>query len=378
MTLFLMMPSVVAAQTAKPQRLAIGRVMRPSAQGAPVPVSGLWIVLHRVGSDNAAPLDSARSSADGRFRISYTPSGAEDALYFVSARYAGIAYFSPPLRADTVRGGDADVIVYDTSTDTTTLRVQGRHFVMSMPRGSRRDIAEVFEIENEGTHTVVARDSLTPIWTTHLPTEAESISVAPGDIGAGAVAFRQGRAELFAPMSPGVRQLVLTYKLPDNAFPVSQPLGRPVSVLEVLLEEPRAEVEGARLSEVAPVSIDGRGFRRFLGQDVAASAVIRVKAPPAIARNQTAMAVLSVAMAVSMLVAFGLWYARRHRLRVTPSVNAARPQSDVERLVAELATLDARFERAPEQGDGRARYERDRAALKDRIARALADEKAPA
>jgi hypothetical protein len=248
---------------------------------------------------------------------------------------------------------------------------------MSMARGSRRDIAEVFEIENEGTHTVVARDSLTPIWTTHLPVEAESISVAPGDIGAGAVAFQRGRAELFAPMSPGVRQLVLTYKLPAKAFPVSQPLGRPVSVLEVLLEEPRAEVEGARLSEVAPVSIDGRTFRRFLAQDVAASAVIRVKAPPAIARNQTTMRVLSVAMALSMLAAFGIWYTRRHQLRVTPPLNALRPLSEVERLVAELATLDARFEREPENSDGRARYERDRAALKDRIARALAEEKAP-
>jgi len=367
---------VAVAQGARPQRLAAGRVMRPSAQGAPVPVAGQWIVLHRVGSDWAAPLDSAKSAADGRFRISYTPAGADDALYFVSSRYGGIAYFSPPLRADTVRGGDADVIVYDTSTDTSTLRVQGRHFVMSMPRGSTREIAEVFEIENEGTHTVVARDSTAPIWTTHLPTEAESVSVAPADIGAGAVAFRQGRAELYAPMSPGVRQLVLTYKLPAKAFPVSQPLERPVSVLEVLLEEPRAEVEGAKLSEVAAASIDGRNFRRFLSQDVPASAVIRVKAPPPIARNQTAMRVLTAVIALVMLGAFTFWFAQRRQLRATP--NAQRPTSDVERYVADLAAMDTRFEKEPASAESRARYERDRAVLKDRIARALAEENTPA
>jgi hypothetical protein len=337
-------------------------------------------VLHRVGSDGAAPVDSTQSAADGRFRIAYRPSGAEDALYFVSSRYGGIAYFSPPLRADTVRGGDADVIVYDTNTDTSTLRVQGRHFIMSMPRGSTREIAEVFEIENEGTHTVVARDSTTPIWTTRLPAEAESVTVAPADIGAGAVAFRHGRAELFAPMSPGVRQLVLTYRLSTKAFPVSQPLERAVSVLEVLLEEPRAEVEGARLAEVAPASIDGRTFRRYLGRDVPASAVIRVKAPPPIARNQNAMRVLAVVLAVGMLAALGIWYTRRHQLRATPPppANAQRPTSDVDRLVAELASLDARFEREPPSGDARARYERERAELKDRVAHALAGANTPA
>lgn len=300
-----------AAQNGPPARIALGRVTRPSPEGPPVPVPGLWVVLHRVGSDQAAPLDSARSGPDGRFRIRYTPFGAEDAIYFVSSRYEGIAYFSPPLRADTVRGGDADVIVYSTTTDTTSLRIQGRHFVMSMPRGSRREIAEIFELDNEGTRTVVARDSTTPIWTVHLPAESESVTVARGDIGAGAVVIQNGRAELFAPLSPGVRQMVVTYQLGAKAFPVSRPLERPVSVLEVLLEEPRAHVEGARLTEVAAASIGGRTFRRFLGQDVTGSAVMRVSAPPPIERNQNAIRVLVGVLALTMLGALGLWYARR-------------------------------------------------------------------
>src|SRR5437762_6347351 len=116
-------------------RVAEGRVVRPSKSGAPAPVAGQWVVLHRVGSDRSAPLDSTRSATDGRFRFRYRPFGAPDALYFVSARYAGIAYFSPPLRGNVVRGGDADVVVYDTTTDTTSLRLVGRHFVLSAPRG---------------------------------------------------------------------------------------------------------------------------------------------------------------------------------------------------------------------------------------------------
>src|SRR3954465_5462235 len=108
--LALLAPHAIGAQRS---RLAEGRVVRPGAK-EPEPVPGQWVVLHRVGSDRAAPLDSARSGADGRFRIRYLATGAEDALYFVSSRYDGIAYFSPPLRTDTVRGGDGDPLVSHT------------------------------------------------------------------------------------------------------------------------------------------------------------------------------------------------------------------------------------------------------------------------
>jgi len=366
--------SVSAQQSA--ERIAEGRVTRPSPgpEGRPVPVVGQWVVLHRVGSDRAGPLDSVKSGPNGHFRLRYSASGSEDALYFVSSRFRGIAYFSPPLRAAVVRGGDADIIVYDTTADTTKLTLQGRHFVLSQPRNGKRQVAEVFEIENAGTHTVIARDSTTPLWSTHVPAEAESLSVAPGDVGAGAVAFRNGRAELYAPISPGVRQLVITYFLPAAAFPVSQPMQRGVTILEVLLEEPRADVEGARLREMPPAQIDGRAFRRFLGQEVPASAVIRVSAPPPIGQHRTALFALAGLLALAMLGAFGVWFARP---RFRPS-NIPHPTSTVESLIARMAAMDARFERAkPEAADERAAYVHQRALLKEQIAAALAAEKQP-
>jgi hypothetical protein len=337
-----------------------------------MPVAGQWVVLHRVGSDRSAPLDSAKTDRGGRYRIRYARSGDPDALYFVSARYDGIAYFSAPLRAPIVRGGDADIMVFSTATDTTLLRVQGRHLVVSAPRGVRREVAEIFEIENAGYRTVVARDSTSPAWSTVLPAQAESASVAPGDLSAGAVSFRGGRAQVFAPISPGVRQIALTYLLPANAFPLLIPLGRPVSVLEVLLEEPRAIVEGAGLAEVAPAAIDGRMFRRFLAQDVPAQAVMRVSAPPPVERDLKALRVLALATALAMLIALGIWMARRKK--TSPISHFPFPISTVDVLLAELSTLDARFEGAPASSAGRAAYEQQRTVLKDRIARALAAE----
>lgn len=356
-------------------RVVEGRVTRPGADGRPVGVARQWVVLHRVGTKGGAPIDSARTARDGRYRITYRADAADpDALYFVSSRYADIAYFSPPLRGARVSGGDGDVIVYETTADTSKLNVQGRHLVVSAPRGGRREIAEIFELENPGTQTVVAKDSASPIWWTPLPARAESASVAPsGDITSGAVVFRDGRAEIYAPMSPGVRQVALTYLLDADAFPLSVPLQRKAGLLEVLLEEPRSSVEGAGLTEVAPATIEGRQFRRYLAQGAIANAVMRVSAPEPIQQTRRGLAWLGVGTAIAMLVAAVVWLRRaRGRALVIGIPHSA---TEAERLIAEIAALDARFERSPTD---RGEYEEKRQRLKSRLATALAAEKEPA
>ena len=355
--------------------------MRPGETG-PVPVARQWVVLHRVGTDSAAPMDSMQSDASGRYRFRYARFGDPQALYFVSARYDGISYFSPPLRADTVRGEDADIIVYATTPDTSFLRMQGRHFVVSSPRNGRREIAEVFELENAGTQTIVAADSVRPLWSVNLPAAAESASVAQGDVTAAAVTFRRGRAEVYAPISPGVRQLVLTYVLRDDVSPVAVAVERPTGVLEVLLEEPRATVDGAGLREVAPGNIEGRQFHRYLAQDVTPPAVFRVTMPAMSSPDRGAMYTVAALVAFAMLGSLLVWFVRNRKPRA--AVGEPRPASrepgaenrgavsTSQRLLAELATLDARFESG--NMTDRAAYDRERARLKSLIAHALAEE----
>lgn len=349
--------------------IAEGRVRRPGDQ-RPEPVAGQWVVLHRVGTDRAGPLDSIRSDAAGRFRFRYRRSGSPDALYFVSSTYRGIAYFSSPLRTAVARGGDADLLVYDTTTNAGALRVQGRHLVVSGLRDGRREVAEVFELENDGKRTIVPRDATHPAWFIHFPAGAESLKVVSDDVSAGAVSLQRGRGEVYAPISPGVRQLVVTYRLPPGAFPLSLPMEQPVALLEVLTEEPRGVVEGATLAETSAAQIDGRLFRRYVAQNVAASAVVRVSVPAASEGSATASIVLALAMAAAMGGAL-VWRSRRRAASTAAPIPAMSP---AERLVAELAALDARFERSGGDAADRREYERARADLKSRVSAALADE----
>ena len=370
--LALMTGAALPAEAQSRARMAEGRVLRPGA-AEPQPVPGQWVVLHRVGADRAGPLDSVRAGADGRFLFRYEATGSPDALYFVSAMYGGIAYFSPPLRTAAVRGGDADIIVYETTRDTSSLRVQGRHIVVSQARGPRREIAEIFEIENQSTRTVVASET-EPSWTTAIPDDADSVSLAPGDVSAAAMRFTKGRAELFAPLSPGVRQIVIMYLLPNDEFPVSFPLQRPTALLEVLLEDPRGTVAGVPLREVEAATIEGRTFRRLLGQDLGANAVVRIDMPSPPGRDARVLGVVIAAVAGLMLIALGGWFARRRVRR--PRMPGGRPvpsRTEVDRLVGELAALDASHERAG-TGAADAEYQQRRADLKAQLQRALAEE----
>jgi hypothetical protein len=369
---------VLLAQTPAIDASVEGRVSRATAE-RPVPVAGQWVVLHRVGADRSAPLDSVRTGRAGTYRLRYQRTGDPNALYFVSARFAGIAYFSTPLRVARVSGGDADIIVYETTTDASELRVQGRHLVVSAPRGNRREVAEVFELENGGARTVLPRDSTTPSWFVVLPERAESVHVAPGDLSTAATTIRNGRAEVYAPISPGVRQLVLTYRLPPEAFPLARPVGNTVSVLEVLLEEPRAIVDGAGLGEVAPASIDQRMFRRFLAQNVSASGVMRINAPPPVEQNQATVRILGIATASAMLLGIGIWASRRRRSAPIAGfphpLRGYAPVSAVDVQLAQIATLDAQFDDATATAEARAQYRQRRAQLKDQLATTLAAEK---
>ena len=358
--------------------------MRGTAAG-PQPAAGVSVVLHRVGSDRAGPLDSVRTDARGRYVFRYQPFGSNDALYFASASYGGIAYFSTPLRKAVERGDDADITVFDTTSRPVDIHVTGRHLILGAPgeRG-RREVVEVFELGNDTSVTLVSRDTTTPVWTTHLPAGAVEPKMNPsGDIAPGAVVFRGNEVHVFAPLSPGVRQLSFAYVMPASAFPVSVPLERPTAVLEVLAEEPLVSVTGARLAEVDPVVVSGRNFRRLLAHEVAPNAVMRIDVPTSTTDIRNRFVVIVAATSgLAMLVALAFALRGRHSRAATPlapsAMQSAIPAlSASEALVREIALLDARFEQhSSPPADERSRYEAERAVLKARLVSALAAERA--
>lgn len=248
-----------------------------------LPVSNVMVILHRVGSDRAAPLDSIRADSDGRYRFGFTRTGDEQALYFVSATYGGIAYFTPPLAHSVVKGLEAEIAVFDTTSGPVPISSRGHHVVVSaVDANGMRSVTEVYELANDSSVTRVASavgDG--DVWSAVVPAQARDFQVSKGDVPAQAVKFERGRARVFAPIAPGIKQLAFTYSIPASAFPLSVPIVRDTEIFEVLIEEEKGSVTAPNLKEQDPVAIERRSFRRFLAADVPANSVSIIDLPAA-------------------------------------------------------------------------------------------------
>ena len=145
-------------------------------------------------------------------------------------------------------------------------------------QGGARPVTEVFDLSNDSSVTRVAADDSprNAVWSVILPERARHPVVNDGDVTAQGVKFEGGRALIYAPFAPGLKQLVFSYTLPANAFPLSVPLQRATSVLELLVEEPEATIRGARLRAMPPVIVEGRHFLRYLASDAPANAVVTI------------------------------------------------------------------------------------------------------
>lgn len=307
--------TVVQADTpaAGSLRRVFGQVVHPNGAGV-APVGQERVTLHRVGSDTAGPMDSTRTDAQGHYTFSYRTRGAPDAVYFVSATFDGIAYLSQPLTKSVVRGADAAITVYDTTSRPVPLHVRGRHLVVSSPAATGlRSVVEVFELSNDTSVTLIAPTAAgdRPTWSMELPAGAQGFQVGQGDVSADAVSLIGRRVAVYAPIAPGLKQMSFAYTLPPSSFPLARSLPRGAVVLEVLLEEAGARASGVPLREQAPVAVEGRLFRRFLGQDIGDGAVLRVSVPQVFNnRRQVYIAVIVIALGAAMLGALAFAFRR--------------------------------------------------------------------
>jgi len=388
-------PSVSASAAtgaAQGNRSVDGRVRRPVAVGGDStgmgPATAAWVTLHRVGKDSAGPIDSIRTDAQGRYRFRWRPFGADDAVYFASVTFGGIAYFTAPLRNAVIGGDDAEITVFDTTSRAFPLAVKGRHLIIgALDSADTRTVIEVFELSNDSLRTLITDESgatPTPTWQLTIPQAAQDVRVTEGEISPDAFAYAAGRVSVFAPIAPGLKQVAFSYKLPASSFPINFTAERGAVVFEVLLEEPQGTVRGDGFTMVEPVTLENRTFRRFLAQDVKPAGSVTIELPTTRTPGRNLyIAGLLVAIGFLMLLVLSRAMQRRANRHVgtviTPGVLRAKAAERVpevplaDRLAQEIAALDATFARQATPSDSvRAAYEERRQELKDALSEALA------
>ncbi len=278
-------------------------------RGGGVPLSGRWVVLHRVTMQEGGAIDSTRTDAAGRWRLRLA-SVDTAAIYVVSSFYAGLAYFSQPIRPVAGRSTTADpLIVYDTSSSGPPLVLRRRLVTIAHAhRDGSRDVLELLELQNPGSATRIAPDTLRPVWAGAIPAAAIQFEVQTGDFSADAVLRRGDQVRLFGPLQPdGFHQLSYAYTLPASVAALALPIDQPTVELDLLLEDTLAQATapGLRAGGVQP--IEQRYFLRYRAESLPAGAPVRIAFAKTPLRAERALPFVVVAIAAALGI--GLWVA---------------------------------------------------------------------
>ncbi|MEZ4412681.1 MAG: hypothetical protein R2910_06845 [Gemmatimonadales bacterium] len=315
-------------------------------------VAGVPVTLHRVGRTAQGAIDSTVSDRDGAFR--FRSVGDTAAIYLASARYAGIEYFSEPMRAPGA--GRIRLVVSDTSS-SAPVRLGSRHVIIRPPDESgTRAVLDLLTIRNDGPDTRVGRDSLGASWALELPAGALQPEVSEGDVSPTAIRFQGDSILVLAPIAPGRKNIMVSYRLP---VAVNKPSWlSPVDSFDLLVEEPGATVQGAGLAAVAPVELMGSTLRRWTAvPPTGASGEVDFSAASGLGK-----ALYWLVGVVGLLLLGGAGLAFRRARRTGDMTAAAAPVN----FIDELARLDAKYVGRQDEVPAKewAAYEVERARLK--------------
>lgn len=338
--MLLLAPLCLAALPARPlaaqKPLAIaGRVSR-IVGGDTVGVPGVRVVFHHVSPHGSGPIDSIAADARGRFRF-FLPRRDSLGTYLVSARYAGVAYFSAPLGTDPKLDAAVLLLVADTSSGAAApVTLAARHLVIEKPDADgTRHVTDLLVLQNPGPATRVAPDTVRAAWGVRIPRGVLDPAPGDGDFSPDAIRFRNDSILIFAPISLGEAQMVVRYSVPASSGVIGLPIEDSVPSFNVLVEEGGAAVDGKGLAPAAPEQLSGRSFLHWSGP-VPAGTMVSVRLGGGGALPGWLLPTLLALMALALAVV-GARALKGRAPKVAP-----RPVGSSE-LVEQVARLDLRF-----------------------------------
>jgi hypothetical protein len=299
-------PAVLGAQ----QVGVSGRVLRGGRDT--VPLSGAWVVLHKVTREGGGPLDSVRTDARGRYRLPLRNPDSTG-IYVVSALYDSLAYFSLPLN---VAGRPAvhveDIVTFRTSVNGPPIRLTRRLVTAAgASEDGTREILEILELENAGLTTRITRDTLVPTWAGRVPEGAGQLRAGQGDVSPEAMVFRHDSVIVLGAIPPGpVKQVTYGYSLRAGTRALVIPIDQPTVELNLLVEDTAAAVTAPKLEALGVQEIERRRFATYRAGPLAPGDRVEIQLPSTAFRAQTLLPYVIALLAAGMVMAL-VWALRK-------------------------------------------------------------------
>ncbi|WP_405285271.1 hypothetical protein V3331_06435 [Gaopeijia maritima] len=333
---------------------------------------GVEVVLHRVSADEAGEIDTARTDTAGEFRFVLPDVPREDqdgVVYFASVLHHGITYFGQPV----TRAIQLDSLYRVETFDTLTAPAEGApvpvdtRYIVASEEAHGWVLTDLFELDQRAPRTLVAQEGGVT-WRHPLPAGASDAEAGGGDVAPEATVVSDGELRLTGPISPGLRTVVLRYRVPALEG-LEVPIAPGTGVVEFLLREPAPNVDVVGLVPVAAVEMQpGVLFRRYAMESPPGNAIRVTRA-----EEETSLPVEWIAVVTALGLALaGLiaWGRRPSSVAVAPDPAGAPDAVDLRNaLLLEIARLDTRLDDASLDPAERERLRARRAELVARLSR---------
>jgi mono/diheme cytochrome c family protein len=253
--------------------------VRNGTPGASIPDD--LVVSLRAFDMNASFVDliTTTIATDGTFRFDGIDATVP-AQYEPLAVYEDIPYFggldSAIVLSEQQPEVDVDIVVYETTEDSSDVRIERLHMVLDFEAGQMQ-VAELYILSNDGDKAFVGtvEDGTLPI--TDPP---NSLSFRPGGDSSRYLTLADGIADT-VPIPPGVStaESVVVYNLAyDGDLELSRPLPYDVDTVNILVPaEAGVEVTGDGIRPGGPFQARGASLDMFLADDLSAGSELRFR-----------------------------------------------------------------------------------------------------
>jgi hypothetical protein len=370
-----------AASSAAAESVTVlsGRLLNKSAEGG-TPLADYPVVLqkHEWTSETDIRETSraeGRTDTNGRFEFRGL-THHEHTFYTVSADFQGVRYVSDPVfPMEPEKMRSVELAVYETRGQEPALSYHLRHILVVVEK-ERLQVQEMLLLKNPENYSYSHPDSVPPP-SFRVPFPCENFKAMEGlpeDVQPQA----DGKVEIHRPIRPGILQIMLEYSLPRRKELVFA-TGRPVEIVTVIVDGKDADVSSPELGAGETVRIEGQDYVQFSARNLESGNFrLNVKY-----RWSSEQVLIYSALGAALLLAFTgfgvtLLLKKRSAAAESPKETSALPQPSTtvfsgetderERLLQEIADLDARYEKGLVSAQ---EYSRLRGEYKERLMRLM-------